>query len=155
MLNDAILVVSKLVWNPSWFRLTTGIIWAQVRKFEHFGACFCTCALIIWSVLLHHAPSSPLRWLDACLPMRDCLKSWRFGRGRSTPASLARPLAGSSRSVRSWGTASWTCIAPCLVAQRPSSMWWHARHPDEDEDVLEAAPGLTWAQAPAELAAPF
>jgi hypothetical protein len=52
MLNDAILVVSKLVWNPSWFRLTTGIIWAQVRKFERFGACFCTCALIIWSVLL-------------------------------------------------------------------------------------------------------
>jgi hypothetical protein len=28
-------------------------IWAQVRKFERFGACFCTCALIIWSVLLH------------------------------------------------------------------------------------------------------
>jgi hypothetical protein len=53
MLNDAILVVSKLVWNPPWFRLTTGIIWAQVRKFERFGACFCTCALIIWSVLLH------------------------------------------------------------------------------------------------------
>jgi hypothetical protein len=52
MLNDAILVVNELVWNPSWFRLTTGIIWAQVRKFEHFGACFCTCALIIWSVLL-------------------------------------------------------------------------------------------------------
>jgi hypothetical protein len=53
MLNDAILVVSKLVWNPSWFRLTTGIIWAQVRKFERFSACFCTCALIIWSVMLH------------------------------------------------------------------------------------------------------
>jgi hypothetical protein len=53
MLNDAILVVSKLVWIPSWFWLTTGIIWAQVRKFERFGACFCTCALIIWSVLLH------------------------------------------------------------------------------------------------------
>jgi hypothetical protein len=52
MLNDAILVVNELVWNPSWFRLTTGIIWAQVWKFEHFGACFCTCALIIWSVLL-------------------------------------------------------------------------------------------------------
>jgi hypothetical protein len=52
MLNDAILVVNKLVWNPSWFWLTTGIIWAQVRKFECFGAYFCTCALIIWSVLL-------------------------------------------------------------------------------------------------------
>jgi hypothetical protein len=52
MLNDAILVVNKLVWNPSWFRLTTRIIWAQVQKFERFGACFCTCALIIWSVLL-------------------------------------------------------------------------------------------------------
>jgi hypothetical protein len=36
--------------------LTTGIIWAQVRKFERFGACFCTCALIIWSVLLHKIP---------------------------------------------------------------------------------------------------
>jgi hypothetical protein len=35
--------------------LTTGIIWAQVQKFEHFGACFCTCALIIWSVLLQGA----------------------------------------------------------------------------------------------------
>jgi hypothetical protein len=32
--------------------LTTGIIWAQVWKFERFGACFRTCALIIWSVLL-------------------------------------------------------------------------------------------------------
>jgi hypothetical protein len=53
MLNDAILVVSSLVWNPLWFRLTTGIIWAQVWKFERFGACFRTCALIIWSVLLH------------------------------------------------------------------------------------------------------
>jgi hypothetical protein len=53
MWNDAILVVSKLVWNSSWFRLTTGIIWVQVWKFERFGACFCTCALIIWSVLLH------------------------------------------------------------------------------------------------------
>jgi hypothetical protein len=52
MLNDAILIVSKLVWNSLWFRLTTGIIWAQVWKFERFGACFCTCALIIWSVLL-------------------------------------------------------------------------------------------------------
>jgi hypothetical protein len=52
MLNDAILVVNELVWNPSWFRLTTEIIWAQVQKFERFGACFCTCALIIWSVLL-------------------------------------------------------------------------------------------------------
>jgi hypothetical protein len=40
MLYDAILVVSELVWNPSWFRLTTGIIWAQVRKFEHFGRLF-------------------------------------------------------------------------------------------------------------------
>jgi hypothetical protein len=53
MLNDAILVVIELVWNPSWFRLTTGIIWAQVQKFRRFDACcFCTCALIIWTVLL-------------------------------------------------------------------------------------------------------
>jgi hypothetical protein len=58
MLNDAILVLSELVWNPSWFRLTTWIIWAQVWKFERFSACFCTCALIIWLVLLHPAPST-------------------------------------------------------------------------------------------------
>jgi hypothetical protein len=55
MLNDAILVVNELVWNPSWFRLTTGIICAQIKKFERFGTCFCTCALIIWSVLLQVA----------------------------------------------------------------------------------------------------
>jgi hypothetical protein len=66
MLNDAILVVSKLVWNPSWFQLTTGIIWAQVRKFERFGACFYTCALIIWSVLLQLA--SP--WPEQAPPVR-------------------------------------------------------------------------------------
>jgi hypothetical protein len=59
MLNDAILVVNDLVWNPSWFRLTTGIIWAQVQKFERFGACFCTCALIIWSVLLQVPSGAP------------------------------------------------------------------------------------------------
>ena len=46
-----ILVLCKLVWNPSWFQLTTGFIWAQVREFDHFGDCFCTCALINWSVL--------------------------------------------------------------------------------------------------------
>jgi hypothetical protein len=45
ILNGAILVVIGLVWNPSWFQLATGIIWAQVQKFERFGACFCTCAL--------------------------------------------------------------------------------------------------------------
>jgi hypothetical protein len=26
-----------------------------VREFDHFGDCFCTCALIIWTVLLHGA----------------------------------------------------------------------------------------------------
>ena len=46
-----ILVVCKLVWNPSWFQLTTGFIWARVREFDRFGDCFCTCALINWSVL--------------------------------------------------------------------------------------------------------
>ena len=46
-----ILVVCKLVWNPSRFQLTTGFIWAQVREFDRFGDCFCTCALINWSVL--------------------------------------------------------------------------------------------------------
>jgi hypothetical protein len=60
MLNDVILVVRELVWNPLLFRFTTGIIWAQVWKFEHFGACFCTCALIIWMVLLH-------RWFPVLL----------------------------------------------------------------------------------------
>jgi hypothetical protein len=24
-----------------------------VREFDHFGDCFCTCALIIWTVPLH------------------------------------------------------------------------------------------------------
>ena len=32
--------------------VTTGFIWAQVRKFDRFGDRFCTCALINWSVLL-------------------------------------------------------------------------------------------------------
>ena len=27
-------------------------LWAQVREFDRFGDCFCTCALINWSVLL-------------------------------------------------------------------------------------------------------
>jgi hypothetical protein len=55
MLNDAILVVSELVWNPSWLRLTTGIIWAQVQKFERFGRLFLYLCSIIWSVLLQGA----------------------------------------------------------------------------------------------------
>jgi hypothetical protein len=29
-----------------------------VREFDHFGDCFCTCALIIWTVLLHPLLSS-------------------------------------------------------------------------------------------------
>ena len=47
------LVVCKLVWNTSWFQLTTGFIWVQVWWFDHSGDCFRTCALINWSVLLH------------------------------------------------------------------------------------------------------
>jgi hypothetical protein len=43
--------------------LTTGIIWAQVRKIERFGACFCTCALIIWSVLLQLSHLIPISWI--------------------------------------------------------------------------------------------
>jgi hypothetical protein len=39
--------------KSSWFYWTTGVVWAQVREFDHFGDCFCTCALIIWTVLLH------------------------------------------------------------------------------------------------------
>jgi hypothetical protein len=27
-----------------------------VREFDHFGDCFCTCALIIWTVLLQPLP---------------------------------------------------------------------------------------------------
>ena len=45
--------------------------------------------------------------------------------GARAAGSLARPLAGSSRPARSWGTASWRCIGPCrrcLDAQRPSSL---------------------------------
>jgi hypothetical protein len=40
--------------------LTTRIIWAQVQKFERFDACFCICALIIWSVLLCREPQRRL-----------------------------------------------------------------------------------------------
>jgi hypothetical protein len=41
-----------------WFEIPhdfTGLpeLWAQVREFDHFGDYFCTCALIIWTVLLH------------------------------------------------------------------------------------------------------
>ena len=32
------------------------VIWAQVREFDRFGDCFCTCALINWSVLPQLVP---------------------------------------------------------------------------------------------------
>ena len=54
--SSMILVVCKLVWNPSWFQLTTGFIWVQVWRFDHSGDCFRTCALINWSVLLQWTP---------------------------------------------------------------------------------------------------
>jgi hypothetical protein len=48
-----ILAYMLVVWNPSWFRWTTRIIWTQVWEFDHFSDCFCTCALIIWTVSWH------------------------------------------------------------------------------------------------------
>ena len=61
-----ILVVCKLVWNPSRFQLTTGFIWTQVREFDHFGDYFCTCALINWTVL-RHTCGVVLKW-NSCVP---------------------------------------------------------------------------------------
>ena len=46
-----ILICILVVWDPSWFRWTTGFIWAQVWRFDRFGDCYCTCALINWMVL--------------------------------------------------------------------------------------------------------
>jgi hypothetical protein len=99
MLNDAILFVKELVWNPSWFRLTTGIIWAQVQKFERFGACFCTCALIIWSVL------SLQSFASRALPRRS-LSTMQLHPGLSLPPlksllSALRPSAVQRRCFSS------------------------------------------------------
>ena len=46
--------VCWFVWDPSWFHRTTGFIWAQVWLFDHFGYCYCTCALINQTVLLQY-----------------------------------------------------------------------------------------------------
>jgi hypothetical protein len=62
-----------LVWNPSWFHWTTGVIWAQVWEFDHFGDCFYTCALIIWTVLLQLATVVPHQ-ID-CGRRRRCVSS--------------------------------------------------------------------------------
>ena len=45
--------VHWFVWDPSWFHRTTEFIWVQVWWFDHFGDCYCTCALINWTVQLH------------------------------------------------------------------------------------------------------
>jgi hypothetical protein len=109
MLNDAILVVSKLVWNPSWFQLTTGIIWAQVRKFERFGACFCTCALIIWSVLLHRPKPNhgPLR---TSVPHRHWGLIFTVDQSRFDPRALVHPIGLYKQSCTPWDSHPETLI---------------------------------------------
>jgi hypothetical protein len=47
MYDLGLLLVGLKSFVISW---TTGIIWAQVRKFDRSGDCFCSCALIIWTV---------------------------------------------------------------------------------------------------------
>ena len=47
--------VCWFVWDPSWFHRTTEFIRAQVWWFDRFGDCYCTCALINWTVLLQLA----------------------------------------------------------------------------------------------------
>ena len=71
-----ILVECKLVWNPSWFQLTTGFIWVQVWRLDHSGDCFRTCALINWSVLLQLASEqdSTLNMSYVYLKQRFCLR---------------------------------------------------------------------------------
>jgi hypothetical protein len=64
--------------------LTTGIIWAQVQKFERFGACFCTCALIIWSVLLQGISDETLRWKLFPFSLEGKAKIWYK---RTTPSN--------------------------------------------------------------------
>jgi hypothetical protein len=61
MYDLVLLLVGLKSFMISW---TTGIIWSQVRKFDRSSDCFCTCALIIWTVLWHPS-SSPLAscWL--------------------------------------------------------------------------------------------
>ena len=53
MLNHvrSLLYVWWLIKTLHGTRWTTGFKWAQVRVFDRFGDCFCTCALINWSVL--------------------------------------------------------------------------------------------------------
>ena len=68
-----ILVVCKLVWNPSWFQLTIGFIWVQLWWFDHSGDCFHTYALINWSVLLQLVSE-----LDSTLNMSHVYLKQRF-----------------------------------------------------------------------------
>ena len=75
MLNYCDIFVCKLVWNPSWFQLTTRFIWVQVWRFDHSDDCFRTCALINWSVLLQLVSE-----LDSTLSMSyGYLKTKAFG----------------------------------------------------------------------------
>ena len=43
-------------------RWTTGFIWAQVWWFDYLGGCYCTCALINWTVLWQGAPQHMVPW---------------------------------------------------------------------------------------------
>jgi hypothetical protein len=122
MLNDAILVVSSLVWNPSWFRLTTGIIWAQVWKFERFGACFRTCALIIWSVLLQraslHHPGRHLHPPDRrpCSATEAAPFCWRRKEARRRP-EVRGPRVQSDSGCPSNGGCSGLPTAMSILAE--------------------------------------
>ena len=44
--------VRWFVWDPLWFHRTTRFIWVQVWWFDRFSDCYCTCALMNWTVLL-------------------------------------------------------------------------------------------------------
>ena len=73
-----ILVVCKLVWNPSWFQFTTEFIWAQVREFDHFGDRFCTYALINWTVLRQLHPTATFKHHQHWAARR----TWMWGTNR-------------------------------------------------------------------------
>ena len=66
--------VCWFVWDALWFYQTTRFIWAQVWRFDRFGDCYCTCALINWTVLLQLAPKqgSTLNWSYGYLKQRFC-----------------------------------------------------------------------------------
>ena len=73
--------VCWFVWDPSWFHWTIRFIWAQVWRFDRFGDCYYTCALINWTVLLHWS-----------FMARICLR-----KGRISSSSVAFSVSLSQR----------------------------------------------------------